>query len=183
MEVFRQPRRLRVGAEETGDVLRVLPALFHLLWIGALRADLGRSLLGSGTVVHTADGTVGMLEQAGRTAGGLLRRQGSGSGTRSEGSQMRRLSRPASIGVGERVRFAGQTRAVLAVWRGALPRPSEGGSALMPSRRSGQDHHFKAQREWRSRFTRGIQLRFRADTVSAACEVLMVVAYFYEKWK
>ncbi len=32
MEVFRQPHGLREGAEEAGDVLRVLPALFHLLW-------------------------------------------------------------------------------------------------------------------------------------------------------
>ncbi|WP_194238556.1 hypothetical protein [Streptomyces spongiae] len=53
----------------------------------------------------------------------------------------------------------------------------------MPSRRFGKDHRFKAQREWRSRFKRSIQLHVRADTVSAACEVLMVVAYFYDKWK
>jgi putative transposase len=49
VEVFRQPRRLRAGAEEVGDVLRVLPVLFHLLWAGVLRADLGGGLLGSAT--------------------------------------------------------------------------------------------------------------------------------------
>ncbi len=112
-EVFRQPRPLRAGAEETGDVLRVLPVLFHLLWTGALRADLGGALLDSGTVVHTADGAAGMPGQADQGACGLLPRPRPG--TRGERSQMRRLSRPAAIGVGERVRFAGQVRAVLAV--------------------------------------------------------------------
>lgn len=34
MEVFRQPHGLRVGAKEAGDVLRALPALFHLMWTG-----------------------------------------------------------------------------------------------------------------------------------------------------
>ncbi|MER6050691.1 TnsA-like heteromeric transposase endonuclease subunit [Streptomyces sp. NPDC001793] len=111
LEVFRQPGPLRAGAEEAGDVLRVLPVLFHLLWTGALRTDLGGALLGSGTVVHTSDGmAVGPLRDS--RGHGLVRPR---PGTRGEGSQMRRLSRPAAIGVGERVRFAGQLRAVLAV--------------------------------------------------------------------
>jgi putative transposase len=111
LEVFRQPRRLWAGAEEAGDVLRVLPALFHLLWAGALRADLGGALLGSGSVVHTSEGPVDELQREDR-GHGLLRPR---PGTRGEGSQMRRLSRPAAIAVGDRVRFAGQVRAVLAV--------------------------------------------------------------------
>ncbi|MFI1204842.1 TnsA-like heteromeric transposase endonuclease subunit [Streptomyces sp. NPDC020883] len=111
LEVFRQPGPLRAGAEEAGDVLRVLPVLFHLLWTGALRTDLGGALLVSGTVVHTSDGmAVGPLRES--RGHGLVRPR---PGTRGEGSQMRRLSRPAAIGVGERVRFAGQLRAVLAV--------------------------------------------------------------------
>ncbi|MEV6480021.1 TnsA-like heteromeric transposase endonuclease subunit [Streptomyces sp. NPDC051576] len=124
LEVFRQPRGLRAGAEEAGSVLRVLPVLFHLLWAGALRADLGGALLGSGTVVHTSDGTAGGLEQEGR-GHGLLRPR---PGTRGEGIQMRRLSRPAVLGVGDRVRFAGQVRAVLAVSARAVTLSGEGGS-------------------------------------------------------
>lgn len=124
LEVFRQPRRLRAGAEEAGSVLRVLPVLFHLLWTGALRTDLGGALLGSGTVVHTSDGTAGGQEQGSR-GHGLLRPR---LGTRGEGSQMRRLSRPASIGVGDRVRFAEQVRAVLAVSARAVTLSEEGGS-------------------------------------------------------
>jgi putative transposase len=121
VEVFRRPRQLRAGAEEAGDVLRVLPALFHLIWAGALRTDLSGALLGSATLVHTAEGTAERLEQCGL----LLRPR---TRTRSEGSQMRRLSRPAAIGVGERVRFAGQVRAVLAVSARAVTVTEEDGS-------------------------------------------------------
>jgi len=53
----------------------------------------------------------------------------------------------------------------------------------MPSRPSGKDRQPKAKRKWRGRLKRDIQLRFRPDTVSAACEVLLVVAYFYDRWK
>ncbi|CAL9633132.1 hypothetical protein SUDANB43_06109 [Streptomyces sp. enrichment culture] len=112
LEVFRQPCRLRAGAEEAGDVLQVLPVLFHLLWAGTLHADLERALLGSGTVVRTSDEMSGRREQENRGRGLLPRRW---PGTQGEGSQMRRLSRPAAIRVGDRVRFAGQARAVLAV--------------------------------------------------------------------
>jgi hypothetical protein len=110
LEVFRESGPLRAGAEEAGDVLRVLPVLFHLLWTGALRTDLGGALLGSGTVVHTSDGVaVGPLRES--RGHGLARPR---QGTRGERSQMRRLSRPAAIGVGERVRrtIAGGARSV-----------------------------------------------------------------------
>ncbi|RSN59628.1 integrase [Streptomyces sp. WAC 04229] len=111
VEVFRQSQELRAGAEAAGNVLRVLPVLFHLLWKGALRADLGGALLSSGTVVHTSEGhVVGLQRRAG--GHGLLRPR---SGMHGDGSQMRKLSRPATVGVGDRVRFAGQVRAVLAV--------------------------------------------------------------------
>jgi hypothetical protein len=72
LEVFRQPRQLRAGAEKAGDVLRALPVLFHLLWAGALRADLGGALLGSGTVVHTSDERAGGLTQESRGHGSVL---------------------------------------------------------------------------------------------------------------
>lgn len=124
LEAFRQPGPLRAGAKEAGDVLRVLPVLFHLLWTGALRADVGGALLGGGTVVHVSEGiAVGPLQES--RGGGLLRPR---PGTRGEGSQMRRLSRPAAVGVGERVRFAGQVRAVLAVSARAVTLSDEGGS-------------------------------------------------------
>ncbi|MFJ2791006.1 TnsA-like heteromeric transposase endonuclease subunit [Streptomyces sp. NPDC087290] len=110
LEVFREPRPLQAGAGEAGDALRVLPVLFHLMWTGALGADLGGNLLGSDTLVHTSDGMAGGVVPEVR---GLLRRPGPGRG--GEGSRMRGLSRPARIAVGERVRFAGQVRAVLAV--------------------------------------------------------------------
>ncbi|MFJ3180680.1 TnsA-like heteromeric transposase endonuclease subunit [Streptomyces sp. NPDC086796] len=111
VEVFREPHGLRAGAEEAGDVLRVLPALFHLLWAGTLRADLGGALLSSGTLVHTSDGPAVGRQQGDRIHGLLRPRRD----TRGKGSQMRRLSRPATVGVGDRVRFAGQVRAALAV--------------------------------------------------------------------
>ncbi|MFS4091593.1 TnsA-like heteromeric transposase endonuclease subunit [Streptomyces sp. AF1A] len=124
-EVFRQPRPLRAGAEEAGDVLRILPVLFHLLWTGALRADLDGALLDRGTVVHASDGTAEGSEQEGRGHGLPLRPR---PGTHNEGSQMPRLSRPAAIAVGERVRFAGQVRAVVAVSARAVTLTAEGGS-------------------------------------------------------
>ncbi|MET9906126.1 TnsA-like heteromeric transposase endonuclease subunit [Streptomyces sp. NPDC006476] len=124
-EVFRQPRQLRAGAEEAGDVLRILPVLFHLLWTGALRADLDGSLLGGGTVVHASDGTADGLELEGRGRSLLLRPR---PGTRNEGCQMPKLSRPAALVVGDRVRFAGQVRAVVAVSARAVTLTDEGGS-------------------------------------------------------
>lgn len=124
LEVFWQPGPLRVGAEEAGDVLRVLPVLFHLLWTGALRADLGGTLLGNGTVVHTSDGTAIGTKQESREHGLLRPRPG----RRGEEGQMRRLPRSAAIAVGDRVRFAGQVRAVLAVSAQAVTLSDEDGS-------------------------------------------------------
>lgn len=46
---------LRAGASEVGDPLAVLPALFHLLWRGELKADLTTCLLDSTTLVQSAD--------------------------------------------------------------------------------------------------------------------------------
>lgn len=107
-EVFRRPGPLRAGAEEDGDVLAVLPTLFHLLWTGVLRVDLHTCLLSSGIMVHTADGSDAVLESGVGTRGVLADRGRGMDGGRNEMSE---LSRPASIGVGERVRFAGQVRA------------------------------------------------------------------------
>uniref|UniRef100_UPI0038998803 TnsA-like heteromeric transposase endonuclease subunit n=1 Tax=Streptomyces spongiae TaxID=565072 RepID=UPI0038998803 len=126
VEVFRQPRALRAGAEAAGDVLLVLPALFHLLWTGALRADLGAGLLQNATMVHAAGGAAAFHGRESRSGRGLPSRPGPG--IRSGWSQMRKLSRPASIGVGDRVRFAGQVRAVLAVSARSVTVTEEGGS-------------------------------------------------------
>ncbi|GAA3509878.1 hypothetical protein FHR32_001987 [Streptosporangium album] len=124
--VFRRPTPLRAGAEEVGDVLSVLPTLFHLLWAGVLRVDLHTCLLSSGTMVHTADGSVAVLESGVGTRGVLADRGRGMDGGRNE---MSKLSRPASIGVGERVRFAGQVRAVLAVSARAVTLADEEGPA------------------------------------------------------
>ncbi|MET7304511.1 TnsA-like heteromeric transposase endonuclease subunit [Embleya sp. NPDC005575] len=51
VEVFRDPAPLWSGAERVGDRLRVLPVLFHLLWSGALGADLEGELLGTESLV------------------------------------------------------------------------------------------------------------------------------------
>nr|WP_246095047.1 TnsA-like heteromeric transposase endonuclease subunit [Streptomyces roseicoloratus] len=50
---FAEPGPLRAGAVRVGDPLLVLPHLFHLLWSGALVADLEEELLHSKTVVWT----------------------------------------------------------------------------------------------------------------------------------
>jgi hypothetical protein len=52
LEVFHQPGPLRAGATRAGDPLMVLPVLFHLLWSGALAADITSRLLGSDSLVH-----------------------------------------------------------------------------------------------------------------------------------
>lgn len=51
--VFAQRRSLLDGAEAVGSPLVVLPALFHLLWLGRLRTDLSRPL-SDGSTVWTA---------------------------------------------------------------------------------------------------------------------------------
>jgi hypothetical protein len=45
-----QPRSLIDAAVSTGDPIRVLPVLFHLLWLGRLTGDLSKPL-GNGTIV------------------------------------------------------------------------------------------------------------------------------------
>ncbi|MEU8465780.1 TnsA-like heteromeric transposase endonuclease subunit [Streptomyces sp. NPDC029003] len=53
LELFAEPGPLRAGAVRVGDPLVVLPHLFHLLWSGALVADLEGELLHSEPVVWT----------------------------------------------------------------------------------------------------------------------------------
>ena len=53
-EVFTAPAPLMPGAEEVGDRMAVLPALFHLMWRQELVADLARERLGPATWVRTA---------------------------------------------------------------------------------------------------------------------------------
>jgi hypothetical protein len=54
VEAFAEPTTLMVGAGAVGDLIVVLPTLFHLMWSGELRADLDTALLGSvdGGLVH-----------------------------------------------------------------------------------------------------------------------------------
>jgi hypothetical protein len=51
-EVFAEPAALWAGAEEVGDRLAVLPALFHLMWRQELVADLERARLCPATTVR-----------------------------------------------------------------------------------------------------------------------------------
>ena len=51
LEAFAGGRGLFAGAEMAGDRLRVLPALFHLMWRRRLAADL-TDPLGAGTIVR-----------------------------------------------------------------------------------------------------------------------------------
>lgn len=44
MRAFARPRPLIEGARDLGDTIRVLPALFHALWTGALSAPLNEPL-------------------------------------------------------------------------------------------------------------------------------------------
>jgi hypothetical protein len=50
MSAFTQQRPLAEAARQVGDPIRVLPVLFHLLWLGRLTGDLSRPL-GIGTVL------------------------------------------------------------------------------------------------------------------------------------
>ncbi|MET8631038.1 TnsA-like heteromeric transposase endonuclease subunit [Kitasatospora sp. NPDC004669] len=56
LDVFREPMGLWEGAGRVGDRLQVLPVLFHLLWSGALVADLACGLLGVESVVWAEGG-------------------------------------------------------------------------------------------------------------------------------
>lgn len=58
-EVFAAPAALLAGAEEVGDRLAVLPALFHLMWRQELVADLTQTRLGPASLVCTAGAAVG----------------------------------------------------------------------------------------------------------------------------
>lgn len=53
VQVFREPTPLRVGAEQVGERLQVLPVLFHLLWCGVLVAELADGLLQTDSRVWT----------------------------------------------------------------------------------------------------------------------------------
>jgi hypothetical protein len=53
--VFGRPMPLLAGACVVGDPIAVLPVLYHLLWRCRLRADLTSAVLGSGTVVWSAE--------------------------------------------------------------------------------------------------------------------------------
>lgn len=52
-EAFSRPWPPAEAARQVGDSIRVLPVLFHLLWLGRLTGDLSRPL-GYGTVLTTA---------------------------------------------------------------------------------------------------------------------------------
>lgn len=54
-EVLAAPAGLLHGAAQAGPPIGVLPVLFHLLWSGALVADLRAGDLGGGTLVRTAE--------------------------------------------------------------------------------------------------------------------------------
>jgi hypothetical protein len=58
-ETFATPTPLLAGAEEVGDRLAVLPALFHLMWRQELVADLAGVRLGPATLVQATDVTEG----------------------------------------------------------------------------------------------------------------------------
>jgi hypothetical protein len=51
-ETFAAPTPLLTGAEDVGDRLAVLPALFHLMWRQELVADLAHERLGPTTLVR-----------------------------------------------------------------------------------------------------------------------------------
>ena len=53
-DVFAAGTSLLAGAEEVGDRLVVLPALFHLMWCQELVADLARVRLNPATMVRSA---------------------------------------------------------------------------------------------------------------------------------
>jgi hypothetical protein len=52
-KVFAEPRPLVAGAAAVGDPVVVLPTLFHLMWSGALTADLDTAVLGAATEVRS----------------------------------------------------------------------------------------------------------------------------------
>jgi hypothetical protein len=57
LEAFTRPAPLLAGAEAVGDRIAVLPSLFHLLWTGALTADIASAPLhGTSMVSVSGDG-------------------------------------------------------------------------------------------------------------------------------
>ncbi|HCU91684.1 MAG TPA: hypothetical protein DHU96_02555 [Actinobacteria bacterium] len=56
LEAFASPAPLLDGALAVGDRIAVLPSLFHLMWTGALAADLASAPLSGGSLVRTAGG-------------------------------------------------------------------------------------------------------------------------------
>jgi hypothetical protein len=59
LRVFSASRELADGVGTVGDPIAVLPVAFHLLWIGALAADLEGALLSGRSLVRTAEGHAG----------------------------------------------------------------------------------------------------------------------------
>lgn len=53
MAAFAQPRTLFDGAQAAGDRIKVLPVLYHLLWLQKLRVDVASVRLGPDSVVST----------------------------------------------------------------------------------------------------------------------------------
>jgi hypothetical protein len=53
VSAFARPGFLFETARQAGDPIKVLPVLFHLLWLGRLTGDLSRPL-GYGTILTTA---------------------------------------------------------------------------------------------------------------------------------
>ena len=56
LEAFAGPAPLLDGALAVGDRIAVLPSLFHLMWTGALAADLASAPLSGGSLVSAAGG-------------------------------------------------------------------------------------------------------------------------------
>jgi hypothetical protein len=57
LEAFATPTPLLHGADAAGDRIAVLPALFHLIWTGALTTDLASAPLSGRSLVHTRKDT------------------------------------------------------------------------------------------------------------------------------
>lgn len=56
LDAFAAPVPLLDGALAVGDRIAVLPSLFHLMWTGALAADLASAPLDGGSLVSTSGG-------------------------------------------------------------------------------------------------------------------------------
>lgn len=56
LKAFDAPAPLLGGALAVGDRIAVLPSLFHLMWTGALAADLAAAPLSGGSLVSAAGG-------------------------------------------------------------------------------------------------------------------------------